>query len=113
MSSLLGRALAGWRTGLSVPVVVLQAGSAVNYFDYGLIVSFEIVYLHQARGFTAATAGLVLPVIMGATGKPSSAWSSAAPGPESRTPRTEFCVRPYAPSSGAEREQCFAPRQGL
>ena len=38
MSGPLARAFAGWRTGLSGPVVVLQAGSAVNYFGYGLIV---------------------------------------------------------------------------
>jgi hypothetical protein len=51
------RALAGWRTGLSGPVIVLQAGTAVNYFGYGLIVPVEIIYLHQARGFPTATAG--------------------------------------------------------
>jgi hypothetical protein len=57
VSRLLVRAFAGWRTGLSGPVIVLQAGTAVNYFGYGLIVPFEIIYLHQARGFPTATAG--------------------------------------------------------
>ena len=66
MSGPLARAFAGWRTGLSGPVVVLQAGSAVNFFGYGLIVPFEIIYLHQARGFPTATAGLVLAAAMGA-----------------------------------------------
>jgi MFS family permease len=61
----LARAFAGWRTGLSGPVLVLQAGSAVNFFGYGLIVPFEIIYLHQARGFPTATAGLVLAAAMG------------------------------------------------
>jgi MFS family permease len=55
----------GWRTGLSGPVIVLQAGTAVNYFGYGLIVPFEIIYLHQARGFPTATAGLVLAAALG------------------------------------------------
>ena len=64
MSSALARVFAGWRTGLSGPVMVLQAGTAVNYFGTGLIVPFEIIYLHQARGFTTATAGLVLAAIM-------------------------------------------------
>jgi MFS family permease len=60
----LGRVFAGWRTGLSGPVLVLQAGTAVNYFGTGLILPFEIIYLHQARGFPTATAGLVLAAVM-------------------------------------------------
>jgi len=60
----LARAFAGWRTGLSGPVIVLQAGTAVNYFGTGLVLPFEIIYLHQARGFPTATAGLVLAVVM-------------------------------------------------
>jgi MFS family permease len=56
---------AGWRTGLPGPVLVLQAGTAVNYFGTGLILPFEILYLHQARGFPTATAGLVLAAVMG------------------------------------------------
>jgi hypothetical protein len=46
-----------WRTGLSGPVIVLQAGTAVNYFGTGLILPFEIIYLHEVRGFPTATAG--------------------------------------------------------
>jgi len=75
VSSLLVRAFAGWRTGLSGPVLVLQAGTAVNYFGYGLIVPFEIIYLHEGRGFPTATAGLVL---------------AAALGSDWRVPRTGF-----------------------
>jgi len=56
---------AGWRTGLPGPVIVLQAGSAVNYFGTGLILPFEIIYLHHVRGFPTATAGLVLAAVMG------------------------------------------------
>jgi MFS family permease len=54
-----------WRTGLSGPVIVLQAGTAVNYFGTGLILPFEIIYLHAVRGFPTATAGLVLATVMG------------------------------------------------
>src|SRR6202166_1633368 len=61
----LARVFAVWRTGLSGPVIVLQAGTAVNYFGTGLIVPFEIIYLHQARGFSTATPGLVLAAVMG------------------------------------------------
>ena len=51
--------IAGWRTGLSRPVLILQGGNALNYFGYGLVLPFEIIYLHQIRGFSTSTAGLV------------------------------------------------------
>jgi MFS family permease len=57
--------LSGWRTGLSRPVLILQVGGALNYFGYGLVLPFEIIYLHQARGFSTATAGLILAATMG------------------------------------------------
>ncbi|MGE5731458.1 MAG: MFS transporter [Gemmatimonas sp.] len=56
--------VAGWRTGLPRPVLILQAGNALNYFGYGLIVPFEIIYLHQFRGFSTSTAGLALAATM-------------------------------------------------
>src|SRR5580700_6747897 len=59
------RLTAGWRTGLSRPVLILQAGNALNYFGYGLILPFEIIYLHQIRGFSTSIAGLVLAATMG------------------------------------------------
>jgi MFS family permease len=61
----LSQLIAGWRTGLSRPVLILQAGNALNYFGYGLVLPFEIIYLHQIRGFSTATAGLVLAATMG------------------------------------------------
>ena len=57
--------LAGWRTGLPRPVLILQGGDALNYFGYGLVLPFEIIYLHQIRGFSTSTAGLVLATTMG------------------------------------------------
>ena len=54
-----------WRTGLPRPVLVLQGGNALNYFGSGLILPFEIIYLHSVRGFSTATAGLVLATVMG------------------------------------------------
>jgi MFS family permease len=56
--------IASWRTGLPRPVLILQAGNALNYFGYGFIVPFEIIYLHQIRGFSTSTAGLVLAATM-------------------------------------------------
>jgi MFS family permease len=46
-------------------ILLLQAGNAINFFGYGLIIPFEIIYLHQIRGFSMATAGLVLATILG------------------------------------------------
>ena len=57
---------APWRTGLPRPVLVLQAGNALSFFGTGLVLPFEIVYLHAVRGFSTATAGLVLGTVMGA-----------------------------------------------
>ncbi len=57
--------LKGWRTGLPRLVLLLQVGNAVNFFGYGLIIAFEIIYLHQFRGFATATAGLVHATILG------------------------------------------------
>jgi MFS family permease len=65
MSSTLARVFAAWRTGLPRPVLLLQGGNALNYFGNGLIVPFEIIYLHAVRGFSTATAGLVLATVMG------------------------------------------------
>jgi hypothetical protein len=54
----------GWRTDLPRLVLLLQAGNAVSFFGYGLILPFEIIYLLQIRGFATATAGLVLATIL-------------------------------------------------
>jgi MFS family permease len=55
-----------WRTDLPRVVLALQAGNAFSWFGYGLVLPFEIIYLHQFRGFSTATAGLVLGAILGA-----------------------------------------------
>ena len=65
MNGRVAHLIGGWRTGLSRPVLILQAGNALNYFGYGLVLPFEIIYLHQMRGFSTSLAGLVLATIMG------------------------------------------------
>src|SRR5438270_13342976 len=67
MSRRVSHLIAGWRTGLPRSVLILQAGDALNYFGYGLVLPFEIIYLHQIRGFSTSTAGLVLAAIMGSS----------------------------------------------
>jgi MFS family permease len=65
MNRRFSQVIAGWRTGLSRAALILQAGNALNYFGYGLILPFEIIYLHQIRGFSPSIAGLVLAATMG------------------------------------------------
>ena len=65
MSHRVRRLVAVWRLGLSRAELILQAGNALNYFGYGLILPFEIIYLHQMRGFATSIAGLVLAATMG------------------------------------------------
>jgi MFS family permease len=65
MNRRVSQLITGWRTGLSRPVLILQAGNALNYFGYGLVLPFEIIYLHQLRDFSTSTAGLVLAATMG------------------------------------------------
>src|SRR3989442_735987 len=67
MSRRVSRVVGGWRTGLSRPVLILQGGNALNFFGYGLVLPFEIIYLHQIRGFSTSTAGLVLAATMGSS----------------------------------------------
>src|SRR5437763_1360911 len=67
MNRRVSQLVAGWRTGLSRPVLILQGGNAFNYFGYGLVLPFEIIYLHQIRGFSTSTAGLVLAATMGSS----------------------------------------------
>ncbi|HLO36236.1 MAG TPA: MFS transporter [Candidatus Deferrimicrobium sp.] len=47
-------------------MLILQAANALNSFGYGFIIPFEIIYLHQFRGFSTSTAGLVLAATMAA-----------------------------------------------
>src|SRR5262249_42640112 len=65
VSSGLPRVFGLWRTGLPKPVLVLQGGGALNYFRTGLLLPFENIFLHPGRGFSTATAGVVLATVMG------------------------------------------------
>jgi len=65
MNRRLSHLIGGWRTGLPRRVLILQAGNALNYFGFGLVLPFEIIYLHQIRGFSTSIAGLVLAAAAG------------------------------------------------
>jgi len=66
VSSAFTRVVALWRTGLPKPVLALQGGWALNNVGTGLILPFEIIYLQAGRGFSSATAGLVVATVMAA-----------------------------------------------
>jgi MFS family permease len=38
----------------------------LNYLGYGAVLPFEIIYLHDGRGFSLGVAGLVVSLITGA-----------------------------------------------
>jgi MFS family permease len=52
--------------GLSREVRLAVAGIFLNYHGYGAVLPFEVIYLHDGRGFSLAVAGLVVGVVTGA-----------------------------------------------
>jgi MFS family permease len=55
------------RFGLGLPraLWVVQLGVFLNYFGWGGVMPFEIIYLHEGRGFSLGIAGLVVGVVTG------------------------------------------------
>jgi len=47
---------------LPVPVWLLQVGGLMNSFGNGLALPFLVIYLHNVRGFSLGTAGLIVAV---------------------------------------------------
>jgi MFS family permease len=43
----------------------VQAGIFLNYLGWGAVLPFEVIYLHDARGFSLGTAGLVIGIVTG------------------------------------------------
>jgi MFS family permease len=52
--------------GLSRQLWVVEAGIFLNMLGYGAVFPFEIVYLHEERGFSLGVAGLVVGLLSGA-----------------------------------------------
>jgi MFS family permease len=66
MASLDGRALgARISFGLSRELWLIEAGVFLNMLGYGAVLPFEIIYLHNGRGFSLGVAGLVVGAITG------------------------------------------------
>jgi MFS family permease len=52
--------------GLSRQLWVVEAGIFLSMLGYGAVFPFEIVYLHEARGFSLGVAGFVVGLLSGA-----------------------------------------------
>lgn len=51
--------------GLSRQVWIVEIGIFLNMFGYGAVLPFEIIYLHDGRGFDLGVAGLVVGLVTG------------------------------------------------
>lgn len=51
--------------GLSRELWLVVLGIFLNYLGYGAVLPFEIIYLHDGRGFSLAVAGLVVGLVTG------------------------------------------------
>src|SRR5215472_9643600 len=57
------RAVAG--LGLSRELWLVEAGIFLNMLGYGAVLPFEVIYLHDERGFSLGIAGLMVGAITG------------------------------------------------
>jgi MFS family permease len=51
--------------GLSRPLWIVQVGIFLNYLGWGTVMPFEVIYLHETRGFDLGVAGLVVGLVTG------------------------------------------------
>jgi len=52
--------------GLSRELWLVELGILLNYLGYGAVLPFEVIYLHEGRGFSLGVAGLVVGLLTGA-----------------------------------------------
>jgi len=52
-------------SGLSSELWIVQVGIFLNYLGWGAVLPFEIIYLHDGRGFSLGVAGLVVGTVTG------------------------------------------------
>src|SRR5690349_19999254 len=51
--------------GLSRELWLVELGIFLNYLGYGAVLPFEVIYLHDGRGFTLGVAGVVVGLVTG------------------------------------------------
>jgi MFS family permease len=54
-----------FQLGLPRELWVVELGIFLNYLGWGAVMPFELIYLHEGRGFSLGVAGLVLGVLTG------------------------------------------------
>ena len=62
---LFGHRVARLSFGLPRELWLVEVGIFLNMFGYGAVLPFEIIYLHDARGFSLSVAGLIVGAITG------------------------------------------------
>ena len=60
-----GRVASRLGLGLSRELWIVEAGIFLNMLGYGAVLPFEVIYLHNGRGFSLGVAGLVVGAITG------------------------------------------------
>lgn len=45
-------------------VWIIELGNAINFFGFGLVLPFELIYLHDRRGFPLPTSGLIVSTVL-------------------------------------------------
>ena len=51
--------------GLPTELWIVQVGIFLNYLGWGAVMPFEVIYLHDGRGFSLGVAGLVVGIVTG------------------------------------------------
>jgi MFS family permease len=51
--------------GLPTELWIVEAGIFLNYLGWGGVMPFEVIYLHDGRGFSVGIAGLVVGTVTG------------------------------------------------
>ena len=51
--------------GLPRELWIVQLGIFLNYLGWGSVLPFEVIYLHEGRGFSLGTAGAVIGILTG------------------------------------------------
>ena len=70
--------------GLSRELWLVEVGIFLNMLGYGAVLPFEIIYLHDGRGFSLGVAGLVVGTITGAAVVTARAPNRSISGPARR-----------------------------
>src|SRR3954469_25802789 len=52
------------KPALPAAVWSILLGNVLNFFGFGLVLPFELIYLHDRRGFSLPTSGLIVSTIM-------------------------------------------------